>query len=132
MHKLGVSRVLGQLLGFNRWIDTHVPARQGNHREPVLFEQLAQRARLIPKLPQNVRAQLDSPEAHGGNVFDRLPVIAAPGYRGIAKADLGWRRADRVFEVREVDWRGRCGSLGGGVGPGEQTPPPPPPTRREY
>ena len=89
-----VARVRRELLLLARRIDDEVAARQRDERQAALREQLAERGRFVAPARERAVAgpQLNSPEAHGGDVFDRLHHVVAPRDRGVSVLHRGRRR----------------------------------------
>src|SRR5262249_54490368 len=54
------------------------------------------------KVFHRIGAELDSTVPEGGDLFDRLAVLAFPGDGGISDANISRRRPDRSIEVGQI------------------------------
>src|SRR6266851_1835433 len=102
--KFGARSMFADALFRDSRVAEQVTAGKRHELQLVLAKQIAHRGGTA-KLRDAVRAQLYAAKTDGGDVFDGLAIVAAPGDRCVAKMNFGRRGSDGRVEVREVHRR---------------------------
>src|SRR5438128_12221693 len=103
MYEFSVADVLGYLNILRTGSDTNRSARQGDHFEVMLVQQIAQSFWAITVVFQQVVTQLNTAKSNLGDVLDRLQIISAPGNCRIAEANVRGRWRNWAIKVREIN-----------------------------
>ncbi len=98
-----MARVLHHDRRGERGVGIHGAARECHEGQPALLQELPQRRRAGPERGEEIGAELDAAEPDAGDILDRLEVVAAPGDRRVAEADVGRGPGHRPVEAGEVD-----------------------------
>src|SRR2546422_9083063 len=102
VHELRVTDMLGDFCGLGTSGDAYSSAREGDHLQVELIQEIAQGLRTIAIVRQDVAAQLYAGKSKLGDLLDGLRIVATPGNCRVAEANHAWRRRNRPIKIREI------------------------------
>src|SRR2546427_10791227 len=94
VNKFCIADMLGDLVGLSSRRDTDSAARQRDHFQMVLVQQIAQSLWPVAVVFQNVAAQLNARKSELRDFLDGLGVIPTPCDRRVTKVDHRRRRSN--------------------------------------